>query len=111
MTSTPEKRRPTEGGGNGGTGIGGPAIEMQGPPSPPKGSRRELSAPPAHSAPGQARRVPCILPELWVTDPRLKQHRGVLDEVMARVHDWADLFDMVRAGISRRKKGREGGRE
>jgi hypothetical protein len=101
MTSTPEKRRPTDGDGN-----GSPDADMQGPPSPPKGYRRRASTPPAHSAPGQARREPCTLPDLWITDPRLQQHRGILDEVMERVHDWADLFDMVRTGMAG-KKGKE----
>lgn len=47
-----------------------------------------------HSAPGAIRK-PCNLPKLWVEDPRLKDVRDHLDDVMTRIHDWGDLFDMV----------------
>ena len=50
--------------------------------------------PPEHSAPG-AKRIPCTLPDLWQTDPRLLPHKEVLMDVMSRIHDWCDLFDMV----------------
>lgn len=41
------------------------------------------------------------MPELWSNDPQLADHQDVLEDVMAEVYDWADLFDMVstRAGM------------
>lgn len=54
--------------------------------------------PPEHSAPG-AKRIPCALPDLWKTDPRLSPHKDVLMDVMSRVHDWCDLFEMVNVYI------------
>lgn len=49
----------------------------------------------------QLRKNPCTLPELWSNDPQLADYQDVLEDVMAEVYDWADLFDMVstRAGM------------
>jgi hypothetical protein len=53
--------------------------------------------PPEHSAPG-AKRTPCTLPDIWQTDPRILPHKELLMDVMSRIHDWSDLFDMVSTG-------------
>jgi hypothetical protein len=49
------------------------------------------------SAPGAKRDAACALPQLWKEDPRLTDVQGMLEDVMTRIHDWGDLFDMVRA--------------
>lgn len=49
---------------------------------------------PKHSAPGE-KRVPCRMPQLWEEHPDLEDIRGILRDSMSRIHDWADLIDMV----------------
>ena len=48
------------------------------------------------SAPGEKRDTACVLPQLWREDPRLADVQEMLEDVMTRIHDWGDLFDMVR---------------
>lgn len=51
------------------------------------------------SAPGEKRTVACTLPKLWKEDPRLAEYQGLLQDVMHRIHDWGDLFDVVRCRV------------
>ncbi len=50
------------------------------------------------SAPG-AKREACNLPKLWREDTRLGDVQELLEDVMTRIHDWGDLFDMVRGRV------------
>lgn len=85
-------------------------AELHGPPSPGKALRDAMGPIPEHSAPGAKRESSCILPESWANDPRLAPHQALLDDAMGRIHDWADLFDMVRVALLSwrgRKEGKE----
>lgn len=73
------------------------AVEaMREPAARAKSPALRAKSPLMPSAPGEKRDTACTIPTLWKEDPRLADVQQLLEDVMTRIHDWSDIFDMVR---------------